>query len=100
MPYKEKIIEKVYFTIGDVAEKFDVATSLLRFWESEFKQLHPRKNRKGNREFTKKDIQVVQEIYSLVKDWGFTLSGAREIMDKHSSAKICHCCMGRGYVVG
>lgn len=80
MPYKEKEIEKVYFTIGEVAEKFNVATSLIRFWETEFDILSPKKNKKGNRQFTRSDIQKLKLIYHLVKERGFTLQGAKEMI--------------------
>jgi len=80
MPYKEKVIEKKYFTIGEVATKFNVATSLIRFWESEFETIKPKKNRKGNRQFTKSDIEHIRLIYHLVKERGFTLQGAKEML--------------------
>ncbi len=80
MPYKEKEIEKVYFTIGEVAEEFNVATSLIRFWESEFEILSPKKNKKGNRQFTRLDIQKLRLIYHLVKERGFTLQGAKDML--------------------
>jgi DNA-binding transcriptional MerR regulator len=83
MPYKEKEIEKRYFTIGEVAEQFNVATSLIRFWESEFPILNPKKNRKGNRQFTKQDIEKLNLIYHLVKERGFTLQGAKEMLKKN-----------------
>lgn len=78
MAYKEKIIEKKYYTIGEVASMLKVATSLIRFWESEFDILKPKKNRKGNRQFTKEDIDNVKFIYHLVKEKGYTLQGAKE----------------------
>ncbi|TRX52448.1 MerR family transcriptional regulator [Fulvivirga sp. M361] len=80
MPYKEKTIEKKYFAIGEVASMFNVATSLIRFWESEFDIIRPKKNRKGNRQFTKEDIENVRLIYHLVKERGFTLQGAKEML--------------------
>jgi len=80
MPYKEKIIEKRYFSIGEVAEKFGVATSLIRFWEGEFSNIRPKKNRKGNRQFTKNDVENIRIVYHLVKERGFTLNGAKEIL--------------------
>ena len=83
MPYKEKEIEKVYFTIGEVAEEFNVATSLIRFWESEFDILSPKKNKKGNRQFTKNDIQRLRLIYHLVKERGFTLQGAKDMLENN-----------------
>lgn len=80
MPYKEKIIEKKYFSIGEVAEMLDVATSLIRFWESEFDIIKPKKNRKGNRQFTREDIDNVKMIYHLVKEKGYTLQGAKDLL--------------------
>lgn len=80
MPYKEKAIEKKYFTIGEVAAEFGVATSLIRFWESEFDSINPKKNRKGNRQFTKADIEHIKVIYHLVKERGFTLQGAKDML--------------------
>ncbi len=80
MAYKEKEIEKLYYSIGEVAEQFSVAPSLIRFWESEFDLIKPKKNRKGNRQFTKEDIDSVRTIYHLVKEKGFTLSGAKEML--------------------
>ena len=59
---------------------FNVATSLIRFWESEFDIIKPKKNRKGNRQFTKDDIQNVKLIYHLVKEKGYTLQGAKSML--------------------
>jgi DNA-binding transcriptional MerR regulator len=86
MAYKEKEIEKLYFSIGEVAEMFSVAPSLIRFWESEFDIIKPKKNRKGNRQFTKEDIDNVRTIYHLVKEKGFTLQGAKEMLRNDSQA--------------
>lgn len=76
-PYKEKPIEKLYYSIGEVAEIFGVNTSLIRFWEKEFTIIKPKKNRKGNRMFTQKDLDNLHIIYHLVKERGFTLQGAK-----------------------
>jgi len=78
VPYKRPKIEKVFYTIGEVAEMFSVNTSLIRFWEREFEMLKPQKNKKGNRLFTKDDIEQVKLIYHLVKERGMTISGARQ----------------------
>jgi len=86
MAYKEKEIEKLYFSIGEVAEIFNVAPSLIRFWESEFDLIKPKKNRKGNRQFTKEDIDNVKTIYHLVKEKGFTLQGAKEMLRNDTQA--------------
>lgn len=78
MPYKEKEIEKLYYSIGEVAEMMAVNTSLLRYWEKEFDILRPKKNAKGDRFFTKADIENLKLIHHLVKDKGYTLDGARQ----------------------
>ena len=76
MPYKEAVIEKLYYTIGEVAEMFNVNTSLIRFWEKEFDIIKPHKNKKGNRLFTPQDVENFHLIYHLVKEKGMTLKGA------------------------
>ncbi len=69
--------EKRYYGIGEVAQAFNVNTSLIRFWEKEFDILKPKKNAKGNRKFTPDDIKHLKFIYHLVKERGFTLEGAK-----------------------
>jgi len=86
MPYKEKEIEKLYYTIGEVAALFEVNPSLIRFWEKEFDILKPTKNKKGNRLFTRQDIQHLKSIYHLVKERGFTLQGARDKLKENPEA--------------
>ncbi|MDR1417492.1 MAG: MerR family transcriptional regulator [Prevotellaceae bacterium] len=78
MPYKQPKIEKIYFSIGEVAKMFTVNTSLIRFWEREFDIIKPHKNKKGNRLFTQKDVDNFRIIYHLVKEEGLTLDGARK----------------------
>lgn len=78
MPYRKKEIEKVYYRIGEVAEMFGVNVSLIRYWEKEFDIIKPFRNKKGNRFFTKQDVDNFHLIYHLVKERGFTLHGARE----------------------
>jgi len=78
MPYKEKKVEKLYYTIGEVATMFNVNPSLIRFWEKEFDIIKPKKNKKGNRFFTIQDIDNFRLIYHLVKEKGLTLQGARK----------------------
>lgn len=70
--------DKIYFSIGEVAAMFDVNTSLIRFWEKEFDILKPAKNKKGNRLFTRKDVENLKLIYHLVKERGYTLDGAKK----------------------
>src|SRR6185436_9036494 len=86
MAYKEKEIEKLYYSIGEVAEQFNVAPSLIRFWESEFDIIKPKKNRKANRQVTKEDIENVRTIFHLVKEKGFTLQGAKEMLRNDNEA--------------
>jgi len=78
MPYREKEIEKLYYSIGEVSKMFDVNTSLIRFWEKEFDIIKPKKNKKGNRLFTKQDLENFQIIFHLVKERGYTLQGAKD----------------------
>ena len=80
MAYKEKEIEKKYFSIGEVAEKLDIAASQIRFWEGEFDIINPQKNRNGKRQFTKEDIEKMKIVYHLVKDQGYTLQGAKNML--------------------
>ncbi len=78
-------LDKLYYTIGEVATMFEVSRSLLRYWENEFSFLTPRKNRKGDRLFTKENITQIQIIYNLVKERGFTLEGAKQELKKEKN---------------
>ena len=71
---------KLYYSISEVAQMFDVNESLLRFWEKEFPQLSPKKGSRGVRQYRKEDIETVKLIYHLVKERGMTLTGARQRM--------------------
>lgn len=88
MPYKEKKIEKLYYSIGEVADMFGVNTSLIRFWEKEFDIIKPKKNKKGNRLFTKPDIENFHIIFHLVKERGMTLAGAKKKMKENKEDTI------------
>jgi DNA-binding transcriptional MerR regulator len=70
--------QKLYYSITEVSDMFDLNASTIRFWEKEFEILKPSKNKKGNRVFTKKDIDYISLIVDLVKQKGFTISGAKE----------------------
>lgn len=76
---------KLYYTIGEVAEMFKVNASLIRYWEKEFDVLKPVKNKKGNRLFTREDLDNLKIIYHLVKERGFTLQGAKEKLKDNKS---------------
>ena len=69
---------KLYFSISEVAQMFDVNESTLRFWEKEFDIINPRKTSKGTRFYKQEDIDAVRLIYHLVKERGMTLAGARQ----------------------
>lgn len=78
MPKKAPETAKLYYSIGEVASIFNVNTSLIRFWEKEFDVIRPKKNKKGHRLFTRRDVQNFHIIYHLVKERGYTLKGAKE----------------------
>jgi DNA-binding transcriptional MerR regulator len=75
--FKAPKSEKLYFSISEVAEKFNLAPSALRFWEKEFDTIKPFKNKKGNRYYTQEDIDHLAVINHLVKERGLTLKGAK-----------------------
>lgn len=81
--------DKLYYSIGEVADAFEVNASLIRFWEKEFDIIKPKKNAKGNRKFSKEDIKNLELIYHLVKERGFTLDGAK-IHLKESKKETLH----------
>lgn len=95
MPYKKPKIEKIYYSIGEVAKMMEVGTPTIRYWENEFTALKPFKNKKGNRLFTVKDIETVRLIHYLVKTRGLTIKGAKlklkenpnETMDNYEVVK-------------
>ncbi|MBL0104865.1 MAG: MerR family transcriptional regulator [Bacteroidetes bacterium] len=88
MPYKEKEIEKLYFSIGEVASMFNVNTSHIRFWSKEFDVIRPATNKKGNRMYTQSDIENFKKIYHLVKEKGFTLKGAKTELKDNKLSKL------------
>ena len=69
---------KLYYSIGEVAAMLDVAPSVLRFWETEFNCLRPVKNKRGTRNYSSRDIELLRRIHYLTRDCGYTLEGARE----------------------
>jgi DNA-binding transcriptional MerR regulator len=76
--HEKEETEKLYYSISEVSEMFDLNASTLRFWEKEFEVLRPHKNKKGNRLFTARDLEHIANIVDLVKHKGFTIQGARE----------------------
>lgn len=81
-------LTKLYYSIGEVAAIFDVNTSLIRFWEKEFSIIQPKKNKKGNRLFTVKDIEHFNKIYQLVKTEGYTLDGAKKALKSKNPVEL------------
>ncbi|HQF28022.1 MAG TPA: MerR family transcriptional regulator [Bacteroidia bacterium] len=79
----DKETEKLYYTIGEVADMFAVNSSLIRFWEKEFEVLKPKKNKKGNRLFTAEDLSNLKLIFHLVKERGYTLEGAKKKLNEN-----------------
>lgn len=77
MPLKEKTIERMYWSIGEVADELGVNTSVLRYWEKEFGALRPKRTTKGDRLYTKDDIAKIRDIQHLLKERGFTIQGAK-----------------------
>ena len=77
--------EKLFYSMGEVAEMFDVNTSLIRHWESQFSILRPKRNKKGNRLFSPEDVENLKMIYHLVKERGMTLEGAKKALRKAPS---------------
>jgi DNA-binding transcriptional MerR regulator len=85
MPYKERDINKMYYTMGEVTEMFNVNASQIRFYEKEFDILQPKKNKKGNRLFTPEDIENLKIIFNLVDEKGFTLKGAKDYLKNNKT---------------
>lgn len=80
-------LTKLYYSIGEVADMLEVNASLIRFWEKEFPSIQPKKNKKGNRLFTPKEIANIEQIYILVKENGYTLEGAKKALKSKKSGE-------------
>ena len=79
---------KLYYSIGEVAQMFNVTETLLRFWEKEFPTIKPQKAGRGIRQYTKADIEQVKLVYHLVKERGMTLQGARDMIKRDKSKNV------------
>ncbi len=79
-------ITKLYYTIGEVAAMVEEEAHVLRYWETEFDSLRPRKNRAGKRVYTKDDLDVVFRIRHLLRDEKFTIDGARQALKRDKSS--------------
>lgn len=85
IPDDEVLFKKQYYSIGEVAEMFSLNTSLLRYWETEFDILKPRKNRKGDRHFRPEDIKNLSLIHHLLRQRKYTIEGAKDYLKKNKS---------------
>ena len=81
-------VKKIYYSMGEVAEMFDVSQALVRHWESQFDCIKPHRNKKGNRMFTEADVEKLKQIYHLVKERGMTLKGANKALKRGSTDEI------------
>ena len=77
IPSSEELVKKLYYPIGEVATWFNVNASLIRYWEKEFKQLQPRKTRKGDRLFRAQDIEFLRQLYYLLREKKYSIEGAK-----------------------
>ena len=80
--------KKLYYSMGEVAEMFDVTPALIRHWESQFDCIKPHRNKKGNRLFTPDDVERLKQIYHLVKERGMTLKGANKVLKRAKSDEV------------
>jgi DNA-binding transcriptional MerR regulator len=87
-PYHIKIPDKLYFKIGEVSEISGLPSHVLRFWESEFKKIKPRRTESGQRSYTRKDIETILEIKHLLYDKKFTLEGARKYLNARTEPDL------------
>ena len=81
---KDLSIKKLYYSISEVSKITDVEQYVLRYWETEFEELKPQKNRAGNRIYTNKDIQLIMHIKSLLREKKYTIEGAKKILENYS----------------
>ena len=88
MSLARKETKKLFYQIGEVASELNVNVSLIRFWEKEFDIIKPKKNKKGNRQFSQKDFDNLKIIHFLVKEKGYTLEGAKKKIKENKEDKI------------
>ncbi len=81
---KDLSIKKLYYSISEVSKMTEVEQYVLRYWETEFIELKPQKNRAGNRIYTNKDIQLILHIKNLLRNKKYTIEGAKKILENYS----------------
>ncbi len=79
---------KLYYTIGEVSELTGVKPHVLRYWESEFPGLKPRKDRGGSRRYRKRDIEAIFTIKSLLYEEGYRIAGARQVLEQRRKPQV------------
>ncbi|MFN3873137.1 MAG: MerR family transcriptional regulator [Ignavibacterium sp.] len=85
---KDLSIKKLYYSISEVSKLTGIEQYILRYWETEFEQLKPQKNRAGNRIYTNKDIQLILYIKNLLRERKYTIDGAKKILENYSAEKL------------
>jgi DNA-binding transcriptional MerR regulator len=85
---KDLSIKKLYYSISEVSKITNIEQYVLRYWETEFEQLKPQKNRAGNRIYTNKDIQLILHIKTLLRERKYTIEGAKKIMENYTPDKL------------
>lgn len=80
---KDLSIKKLYYSISEVSKMTEVEQYVLRYWETEFEQLKPQKNRAGNRIYSNKDIQLILYIKNLLRNKKYTIEGAKKILEDY-----------------
>jgi len=85
---KDLSIKKLYYSISEVSKITNIEQYVLRYWETEFEQLKPQKNRAGNRIYTNKEIQLILHIKNLLRERKYTIEGAKKILENYAPEKV------------
>lgn len=85
---KDLSIKKLYYSISEVSKITNIEQYVLRYWETEFEQLKPQKNRAGNRIYTNKEIQLILHIKTLLRERKYTIEGAKKILENYAPEKV------------
>ncbi len=88
MLMKDLSIKKLYYSISEVSKITGIEQYVLRYWETEFDELKPQKNRAGNRIYTNKDIQLILHIKNLLRERKYTIEGAKKILENYTPDKV------------
>lgn len=88
MLMKDLSIKKLYYSISEVSKITGIEQYVLRYWETEFEELKPQKNRAGNRIYTNKDIQLILHIKNLLRERKYTIEGAKKILENYTPDKV------------